>query len=504
MIDNDTREALKNQAIIELGKRSFWDYCKSLAPTFYNDSKVYLMLLAKILQGMYEGTLINPHTGLPYKKLMVNILPQHGKSRTITMFQTWLLGKSAENRIIYTSYNDKIAQNFSRYVRDTIMQLKVSNEYVFHDFFPNTNVKLKDRSVQRWALQGQHFNFLSAGIGGSVTSVGGTVLIVDDPIKGATEAMNELELDRIWEWYRGTLLSRVDSSVLEPLEIVVMTRWSKNDLCGRLLEADVDKEWLVVKMDAYSEQNYENNRKYMPPDVWANLSEEDRHMLSPTTFNYKRYSYVKKTMNPMIFQANYHQKTIDAKNALYSAFKLYDVSEINNYDCVYAMVDTADKGEDFFVSIVYGLKTFGNDVFAFILDVLYTDEPMVVTMNKLAEQLTKFDVKLCFIETNFSGEAFIIGVQNNLRNSGNQITVLQGFHESENKTAKILSYAHVVNNKIIMPTDWKYKWNAFYTHVTSYQRKGINAHDDPEDVLSNIAKKLNYNVDEYLTWARGL
>lgn len=52
---------------------------------------------------------MNPKTGEPYTKLIMNLPPRHGKSYILTMFCQWLLGKCNENRIISVSYNEILA-----------------------------------------------------------------------------------------------------------------------------------------------------------------------------------------------------------------------------------------------------------------------------------------------------------------------------------------------------------------------------------------------------------
>lgn len=75
-------------------RSSFWEYCKLRNPKFFRSERKYLKELANCLQDLYEGNLINPTTGEPYKKMMMNLPPRHGKSYTLTLYCQWLLGKS--------------------------------------------------------------------------------------------------------------------------------------------------------------------------------------------------------------------------------------------------------------------------------------------------------------------------------------------------------------------------------------------------------------------------
>ena len=54
------------------------------------------------------------------------------------------------------------------------MQRKNSDDDIdYSDIFPNTKIKDGNAGFEKWALDEQHFSYLSAGIGGPNTSKGG-------------------------------------------------------------------------------------------------------------------------------------------------------------------------------------------------------------------------------------------------------------------------------------------------------------------------------------------
>ena len=95
-------EGTDDQRIIA-ARHSFWEYCKLRNPKFFKDDRAYLKEYCDTLQAIFEGTLINPKTGEPYKKLMVNMPPRHGKSYVLTLFVQWCMGKNNETRAISVS-----------------------------------------------------------------------------------------------------------------------------------------------------------------------------------------------------------------------------------------------------------------------------------------------------------------------------------------------------------------------------------------------------------------
>lgn len=80
-IENKKKEVLWNklrlakELKIRKSRESFWDYCRSINPDFFKESRSYLKLVADSMQAIYEGTLINPKTNKPYKNMSLNLPP---------------------------------------------------------------------------------------------------------------------------------------------------------------------------------------------------------------------------------------------------------------------------------------------------------------------------------------------------------------------------------------------------------------------------------------------
>ena len=157
---------------IRLARESFWHFCKLKAPDFYRDDRHHLQDLCNTLQLLYEGRLLKPD-GTPYRKLMINMPPRFGKSRTLVLFNAWVLGKDPRNRIMTGSYNDDVAVDFSRYTRDAIQEERDQpHVIIYNDIFPDTKIKKGDSSYMKWSLEGQYFSYKGVGIGGSATGKG--------------------------------------------------------------------------------------------------------------------------------------------------------------------------------------------------------------------------------------------------------------------------------------------------------------------------------------------
>lgn len=499
---------IKRQQAIRAARKDFWTFNKLESPTFYKDSRWHLRLMSDVLQALYRRQLTKAwfiaacaricppwfhHTvdyhemvsrlrdDFIYERIIMNEPPRIGKSRTLTNFCKWCFGDNVENRIITCSFNDTLAQDFSRYTRDGIMTPKnYPHETIYNDIFPDTVVQQGNASYKKWALEGQFFSYLGAGIGGTITGKGGNILIVDDPVKDAEEALNELRLETIWTWYAGTFLSRLETEAdtgKNAIQIVNMTRWAAGDVCGRILgdeqnPAPEAHKWFVFKLVA----KYPNGE-----------------MLCPDLLNEEQYNSLKTNMLPVIFEANYHQKPIDMEGRLYKNLKTYvDVPTDENgrslFERIVSYTDTADTGEDYLVSIVAGIYQ-GQ---AYVLDVLYSQASMEVTEPLTAALFCDNFVGYALIESNNGGRGFARAVERTGWDMHkNRHTTIKWFTQSKNKLARIHSNSASAQNNIYFPLNWRDRWPDFYTALTTYQAKGKNAHDDAPDAFTGLYEMLD-------------
>jgi len=481
---------LESALEIALARTNFWDYCRLRDPEFYQDKYSHLKTLCLTLNNFYFGLPLDS-TGKIYRNLMINMPPQHGKTRTAIHFVNWCHGRNKKERIITGSYNDSTAEDFSKYTRDNLTQDKFDPDTILvRDIFPHLKLKPGTSSAKKWALMGEHFNYLGAGIGGSVTSKGATMLIVDDLVKGALEALSDNYLDRAWQFYADTLASRRSAEQLDHglLKIMIMTRWSKDDPCGRVLEKEPGK-WHVVSMPA--------------------CDYTTKTMLCPDFLSYDDLMDIRDTMAPEIFAANYDNQPMDIQGALYPVLKTWDKLPMDDQGRILlerrrCYVDTADQGNDWTCAIIWG----DYQGRAYVLDVYFTPEGMEITEPELARRVNKFQVHHCRIESNAGGQGFFRNVRRLAREQTAAMkpprkctTIFRSFHQSENKAARIVSNSTNVMENVFFPVDWMTRWPEFHRHVTRMVKeklKQANVLDDGVDCLTGVAESLGMNQMEIM------
>jgi|TARA_R100000664_G_C2758694_1_gene147825 predicted phage terminase large subunit-like protein len=178
------------------------------------------------------------------KRLIINMPPRHSKSEFASyLMPAWFLGRNPKLKIIQATHNTELAVRFGRKVRDLIADPQ------YKDIFPDTNLKEDNKSAGKWQTDkgGEYF---AAGVGAAVTGRGADLFVIDDP-HSEQDAMSEGAFDQAYEWYTSGPRQRLQpgGSI-----IIVMTRWGKKDLTGRLIAAQggdiMADKWEVVEFPA--------------------------------------------------------------------------------------------------------------------------------------------------------------------------------------------------------------------------------------------------------------
>ena len=199
---------------------------------------------------------------------MIFTPPRHTKSELATRrFPAWYLGRRPDAQVISASYNSELASDFGREVRNLI------NTPVYAQIFPGVGLSEDSQAANRWHLKsgGQ---YIAAGVGTAITGRGAHLIIVDDPIKDRQEADSETVRQRIWDWYRSVLYTRLmpGGSI-----VLIQTRWHDDDLAGRLLAeaGEGGDQWEVVELPALARDNDPLGRM-KGEALWPEWYPEDR------------------------------------------------------------------------------------------------------------------------------------------------------------------------------------------------------------------------------------
>jgi predicted phage terminase large subunit-like protein len=162
------------------------------------------------------------------KRLIIMVPPRNLKSICASVaFPAFALGQDPTRRIICISYAEALARKHANDCR------AVMHSSLYKRLFPKTGISGKKDTELEFAtsLGGSR---LATSVGGTVTGRGGSLIIIDDPMK-SQDAMSETVRESINHWIGHTLLSRLDNKTKDSI-ILVMQRLHVDDLAGHLLQ----------------------------------------------------------------------------------------------------------------------------------------------------------------------------------------------------------------------------------------------------------------------------
>jgi predicted phage terminase large subunit-like protein len=237
---------------IEKSQDTFLDFVNHVYPG-YKVGKHHARL-AKIFEDIANGK---------KKRVIVNIAPRHGKSELISyLAPAWFLGKHPDKKVIMASHTADLAVNFGRRVRNLV------GSDPYKEIFPDVELQSDSKSASRWGTnyQGEYF---AIGVGGALAGRGADLFIIDDPHSEQDAKLGKPEVFLpAWEWFQSGPIQRLMPG---GAIIVVMTRWSKLDLTGQIVNQmvtndDVD-DWEIVEFPAIIEDK-NGEEKALWPEFW--------------------------------------------------------------------------------------------------------------------------------------------------------------------------------------------------------------------------------------------
>ena len=412
------------------------------------------------------------------KKLMITMPPQHGKSEGATRrLPAFVLGQDPDKRVAIVSYNATKAHKFNRELQ------RIMDDDRYYELFPQTLLAGQTsyqeqgkrsrnyaRNADECEIVGYEGSFKTIGVGGSLTGEPVDMLIMDDLYKDAASAWSPVIRQNVADWYDTVASTRLHN---DSQQLMVFTRWHMEDLAGRLLEQegvydpiDNPQGWTLISFPAIQNK---------PPSELDPRAEGEP--LWPERHSLTKLLEIKER-TPTVFESMYQQNPQPSQGLMYEEFTCYTELPYRSQSVAY--IDAADSGADYLCALFYKEAEEGN----YIIDVLYTKEPMEVTETTLTYMLQQHQVERCHIESNNGGGLFVSNLQQRAYDMGNRLTRFYPFHQGQNKAARIFAASASVQKLIKMPFDWKKRFPKFARDLTGYLRVGSNAHDDAPDALT--------------------
>lgn len=427
---------------------------------FYLPRRFRLYQVAENLQMLADGKL---------KLLAISLPPGVGKTTLAIFFLTWLAGREPDKPILGGSHSN----SFLRGVYDECLRIMdPKGEYLWSDVFPGvgvTSTNAQDMKIDLGTpkrFTTLEFSSIGSGNAGKVRAE--QLLYCDDLVEGIEEALSRDRMDKKWQLYTTDLRQR---KIGDCRELHIATRWSVNDVIGRLEEKyGDDPEAKFIRFPALNE-NDESNFDY------------GNH----AGFTTKFYHEQREAMDDASWRALYMNEPIEREGLLYSDDELRKYFELpeGKPDAVLAICDTKDKGTDYaFLPVVY---QYGQDYY--LEDCVCDNGAPEDVEARIVNALVGHKVHMARFESNSAGGRVARDIQKAVKDRGARCHITTRY-TGENKETKIIVNSPWVKDHVLFNAE-KIKKNKeyrrMYKFLTSYTMAGKNKHDDVPDGMAMFA-----------------
>lgn len=452
---------------------------KSVAPN-YKFYKVHAEL-TKQLQAIIDGKC---------KRLIIQVPPRIGKSYLSSrLFPAAYLLAHPDRYVGLVSYSAELAEGFSRSARDYYREAGGT-------FDPHK------QAVNDWGTQGGG-GLWAAGVGGAITGRSGHLLIVDDPVKNREDADSPRVMEKLWDWYTSTLYTRLEPQVGSI--VVIQTRWSENDLIGRLIESEMNvsekgrENWTILDLPAISED--QGSRPPLPAhcEVITDWREEPGVALCPQRYEIEEYERIREAIGTRDFAALYQQRPAPEGGNMFdpSWWQYYDVTtELPEFQRVMLSVDctfTNSGKSDYVVGSVIGQA--GNKFY--VLDLARERLDIIGTIAMISRMHNKHNINGTVIELAASGYAAY-------QMLNRKIPGMIGFKPEKSKTARAAGIVPIVEaGNVFLPASAT--WLDSFVNEFSLFPAAKN-----DDIVDSVGMAINYMsqrsvpVMTEVSWGRGI
>jgi len=301
-------------------------------------------------------------------RAVVSMPPGFAKSVTAKHALAWRSYVDPACKNAFLSYGKELARDHSVEIRTLALEAGVQ-------------LKQDDKSATSWKMV-QGGALYAAGVGGALTGkrISG-VAVADDLIKGMEDANSITSREKVWAWFQAVLSTRLlpGASI-----IVIATRWSHDDIIGRLKKMD-GMDWEEVNLPAVHDGDLNPVDDMDCPkavSLWPELYDMDQLRAKRVLAGEYVWS--------ALYQGNPVPRGANVFDGIPARFSLEDF-RLDGHKVVIAVdpAATASTKADYSVAAVCAMKGEGENAKMWILDVLRVQ----VTIPELVRRLLELQEK---------------------------------------------------------------------------------------------------------------
>ena len=471
----------------------YWQtYLNGARARIFNDYLLFLehkreprkMFYKPKIKQFEKFQLIESYQGMlddKYDILCISMPPGTGKTTLLKFFHSAVIGWFPDDYSLFYSHSSDITR---MYYDGVYQMVDDSLEYAWHDIFPDLKITSTNALMQQFNV-GKYKPFPSL----QTTSVGaksaGKVraskfLLTDDMIGSLEEALNKNYLDKMWGAYTVDALQRktVDSNNNPCKEIMQATRWSTQDVIGRLIDIyDGNNRVRVISIPATDPETGDSNFDY-----------------AIGGFTKEFFATQALLMDDVSYNCLYKQQPVEREGLLFPEEKIMRYKELptSKIERITAQADTKSTGTDFFVLPVL-IKYEGKDLYYCVDCVCSSSPDYEAQYENSANLLVDNKVEDCEFESNNGGDRVSLEVNKRVLKKGWICNI--SFRATEtNKEARIYQCSnwilqHVVfkDKKLYTP---KEPYGVMMSLLAQYSTSGKKQLDDVPDTFANFALRI--------------
>lgn len=189
------------------------------------------------------------------QKLIINIPPQHTKSRLVTvLWPCWAWAKQPDANWIFSSYS---GGGTGLSTKHSIERRDVIESDWYQERWGAAVELAADQNIKTLYKNEKGGQMLATSTGGTVTGFAGDVIVVDDPVN-PTEARSDADRQTANNFFDLSLSNRLRRTKYPGAKVIIMQRLHMDDLTGHVLAkppAEGEQPWTVVSVPAEAKQD---------------------------------------------------------------------------------------------------------------------------------------------------------------------------------------------------------------------------------------------------------
>lgn len=424
--------------------------------------------------------------------------PSYGKTYILNLYSAWVFGLDKENSILRISYSEELVLAASRSIQNYIKSPKYAEIFEYYSSF---NGKCFDKEKESdWTIRGSstQTSHIARTRDGSVTGVrANKAIIIDDILKGAEEAINTSNHNKIYNSWKTEWVNRKANDNCK--YIFVGTMWSNEDLLNRVIsDFESGTRYIPCPIREFNKTVMltENGKAVV---IRMPLLDENNKSTCEKITSTEKALALRDTTEPFLFSCVYQQNPIaptglefaDSELEHYDMLPLYENGDKAYSEYAFAVLDPARKGKDN-VSMPICVVDNSDETY-YMVDCLFKQKAMTELYDDIVDKIIQHHVIKFVVENNIDTSLKVL-LQEKLEAKGyHDCEIIEKFNTAP-KEKRIKDMRGIIKRRVAFKEKQAYKPNTdygrFMQNFTTYSFDYANKHDDAPDSLALFANEI--------------